>query len=225
MDRRHPSFNHSSLTNTAVPRISTEAVAAALFARLPQFRLVPSSFFRRWRIAFLKYLYIQSVIIEDVLNSTALMILKYCIEASLEVSFIKCSHPSHFVNRRLTTVFYKSHKYSAHQISYLNYRSPTTMPSLPTTKTLCVESMMQHASLNELVSAGLQLSLPLGENRLGSTARSTSNSNWRSLLVQVLDEALAIADDMNLESSMWQDDDADIHLSRRSHSDSSRRSQ
>jgi hypothetical protein len=85
--------------------------------------------------------------------------------------------------------------------------------------------MMQHTSLNELVSAGLQLSLPLGENRLGSTARSTSNSNWRSLLVQVLDEALAIADDMNLESSMWQDDDADIHLSRRSHSDSSRRSQ
>jgi hypothetical protein len=84
--------------------------------------------------------------------------------------------------------------------------------------------MMQHASLNELVSAGRPLSVPLGENRLGSTARSTSNTYRRLLLVQVLDEALAIADDTNQELSMWQNDD-DSHLMRRSHNDSSRRSQ
>jgi hypothetical protein len=82
--------------------------------------------------------------------------------------------------------------------------------------------MMQHASLNELVSAAPQLSASLEENRSGSTARSATS---RRSLVQILDEALAIANDTNQESSMWQDDDDDIHLMRRSHNDSSRRSQ
>jgi hypothetical protein len=84
--------------------------------------------------------------------------------------------------------------------------------------------MMQHASLHELVSAVPPLSFPLGENRLGSTERSTSNNYRRLLLVQVLDEALAIADDTNQELNMWQGDN-DIHLTRQSHNDSSRRSQ